>query len=362
MENSSARREFLDSKFRYILFPIFYSVVFCLGLVFNLYVLFVLRHLREARAMNEVRIYMTNLTVADFLFVAALPFWIDYYLREGQWVSGDVLCRIASALFFINTYCSILFLAVISMNRYWAVTRPLHAASTDHWKRGAVVSTCIWAFTLMASMHTLVTPGIPENGETKRCLEGYYNETYEVKRSVVAYNFVIVVLFCLVFFLVVVCNILIAQALMKQPLVQKRSELRVKLSAGPRPGGTKRRAVRMLCAVVTVFVVCFLPHHLVQGPWTLAVLGMVDWSQATRQHLNDAHQITMMLMGLNCLLDPVVYCFATRKFRQYIVHHLQRLGRNKGCSRNTVSTSISMGKRNQSILSKNDDNLGNKIH
>lgn len=103
----------------------------------------------------------------------------------------------------------------------------------------------------------------------------------------------------------------------------------------------------MLCAVVGVFVVCFLPHHVVQGPWTLAVLeikegwGRMDWGQRTRQRLNDTHQVTLMLMGLNCLLDPVVYCFATRKFRLYIKDHLKQVGRGKRCSE-TAITHISM--------------------
>ncbi|KAK2825936.1 hypothetical protein Q5P01_020150 [Channa striata] len=258
MENST-NASFLDSEFRYVLFPIAYGIVFVLGLISNVYVLFVLRSLREAKAMGEIRIYMTNLTIADLLFVCALPFWIDYYGRHGDWIYADFMCRLTGTLFFINSYCSILFLGAISVNRYWAVTRPLDAASSDHRRRGIIVCVVIWLFAIALSGKYLFENGINE----------------------------------------------------------------------------------------------------VQGPWALAVLqikegwGHRDWDQDTLQMLNDAHQITLALMGFNCVLDPVVYFFATRKFRRLIRAHFKKLGKGEGCSQ-TAITQLSMDSRNQSQRLQND--------
>lgn len=339
-ENRSS--EFIDSEFRYTLFPVFYSLVFVFGLAANFYALYVLHHMRESKAMNEIRIYMTNLTVADLLFVSALPFWIGYYAHGGDWKYSDPICRITGSFFFINTYGSVLFLAVISVNRYWAVTKPLVAASSDCWKRGAVISAAVWAVTLAASVKYLIEPGVQEDKEKQilRCFEGYHNVNNDTKYAVAATHFFIIGLFFLVFLLVIICNVSIARALLSQPISQPRA------STGRRPGGTKRRALRMLCAVVGVFVICFLPHHVVQGPWVLSVLGMKNWRRETHQLLNDAHQITLMLMGFNCILDPLVYCFATTKFRNYIKGHLERMRSNKNCSRNTLSTAMSLKSRN----------------
>ncbi|XP_076604133.1 platelet-activating factor receptor [Chaetodon auriga] len=353
---------FLDSEFRYVLFPVAYGIIFILGLFANLYVLFVLRCLREAKAMGEIRIYMTNLTITDLLFVSALPFWIGYYSRHGNWIYADFMCRLTGSLFFINTYCSILFLGAISVNRYWAVTRPLDAASSDHRRRGIIVCVVIWLLTVSMSIPYLVSPGIhtDENNVT-HCFEGYQNQTDTEKKTVAATHFAIIGLFFVVFFLVVVCNSLIAQVLLSQspPQTELRSVTVVSrksnrtMSSSQRPRGVKRRALQMLLAVVGVFVLCFLPHHVVQGPWTLAVLqieqgwGHVEWNQSTRQALNDAHQITLLLMGLNCILDPVVYCFATRKFRRFIMSHVKKLRKGEGCSQ-TVTSQVSMDSKHQS--------------
>ncbi|TSO67432.1 Platelet-activating factor receptor [Bagarius yarrelli] len=340
---NSTHDTFLDSEFRYTLFPAFYGVVFIIGLAGNAYALYVLHHMRESRAMNEMRIYMTNLTVADLLFVCVLPFWISYYHHHGNWIYSDALCRISGSLFFINTYCSVFFLTVISVNRYWAVTRPLEAASSDCWKRGTVISVIVWGITLAAAAYELAKPGIQEDkpAGVSRCFEGYHNDP-DSKLPVLVIHLIIIGLFFMVFLLVVLCNVLIACALLAQPISQPQP------STGRRPYGTKRRALRMLCAVVGVFVVCFVPHHIVQGPWTLAVLKMTDWTEETRQYLNDAHQITLLLMGLNCILDPIVYCFSTRKFRMYIQNHLNTAKQGKTCSNYTSTTGVSTKIRKQS--------------
>lgn len=353
---------FLDSEFRYMLFPVVYSIIFIVGFFSNLYVLFVLRCLREAKAMGEIRIYMTNLTIADLLFVCSLPFWIGYYRRKGDWVFQDFMCQLAGSLFFINTYGTILFLGAISLNRYWAVSRPLDAASSDHRRRGIIVCVVIWAFTILLSIPSFTSPGTNDDGNVTRCFEGYHNQTEDEKRKVATTHFVIIAMFFVVFFLVVVCNFLIARNLLSQSTPQSVAfsdtikSNRTLTSTFKRPNkarGVKRRALQLLLAVVGVFVLCFMPHHIVQGPWVLAVLdikegwGHVNWSQDTRQALNDAHQITLVLMGVNCILDPVVYFFATRKFRRFIVEHIKKLSKGEACS-HSANIQLSMDSRNHS--------------
>lgn len=357
---------FLDSEFRYTLFPIAYGIIFILGLLANIYVLFILHWLRETKAMGEIRIYMTNLTIADLLFVCALPFWIGYYSRHGNWVYEDFMCRLTGSLFFINTYCSILFLGAISMNRYWAVTKPLDAASSDHRRRGIIVCVVIWLLTVSMAVPYLVIPGTnTDENMVTRCFEGYQNQTESQKKTVAATHFAIIGLFSVVFFLVVVCNFLIARSLLFwSPLHAHSRSLtntskRSNVSSSPkRPRRLKRRALQMLFAVVGVFVVCFLPHHVIQGPWTLVVLqieegwGHVGWDQNTRQAFNDAHQITLLLMGLNCILDPIVYCFATRKFRKYIMAHIKKLRKGEGCPQTAISQLTVDSKDHSQILAE----------
>nr|XP_023688754.1 platelet-activating factor receptor isoform X2 [Paramormyrops kingsleyae]XP_023688755.1 platelet-activating factor receptor isoform X2 [Paramormyrops kingsleyae]XP_023688756.1 platelet-activating factor receptor isoform X2 [Paramormyrops kingsleyae]XP_023688757.1 platelet-activating factor receptor isoform X2 [Paramormyrops kingsleyae]XP_023688758.1 platelet-activating factor receptor isoform X2 [Paramormyrops kingsleyae] len=341
-ENMSQNDSFLDSQFRYSVFPTFYSLVFIFGLIANCYALYILRNIRDVKAVNEVRIYMTNLTVADLLFIIILPLWIDYYNQWGNWRFHEAMCRVSGAMFYINTYCSILFLAVISFNRYWVVTRPLSAATSDHWHRGVLVSLVIWLFSVSASIPYLFQKAINDDKVSgkSRCFEGYHNMDDRTKHSLVLTHFLIIAFFFVVFLLVVICNLLIVRALLVPPVSPHGTRVSV------RSLGLKCRALGMVMVVLVVFVVCFVPYHLVQGPWTLAVLQLaMVGDRDSRQLLNDAHQVTLMLMGLNCLLDPVIYCLATKMFRSYISMHFKKVMRGRSCPRNSSQTTVSMETR-----------------
>ncbi|KAM4543256.1 platelet-activating factor receptor [Odontesthes bonariensis] len=360
---STANSTFLDSKFRYVLFPVIYAIIVVLGFFANIYILFVLWCLRGAKAMGEIRIYMINLTIADVLYVCTLPFWIGYYLHEGNWVYGEFMCQVSGSFYYINTYGSILFLGAISFNRYLAVTRPLDMASSDHRCRGIVVCVVIWTFTVSISIPNMTQKGTHVDSDNfTRCFEGYHNETNDDKRKVAITHFLIIGMFFVVFVLVVVFNVLIAWALLNQKTPQSefrsktiisRKSNRALSTSCKKPRGMKRRALQMLLAVVGVFVLCFLPHHIIQGPWALAVLnitdgwGHMDWDQDARQSLNDAHQIALALMSLNSIFDPVVYYFATRKFQKLIVTHFKKLVKGESCS-HTVTSHVSIDSRDQS--------------
>uniref|UniRef100_W5NP24 Platelet-activating factor receptor n=3 Tax=Lepisosteus oculatus TaxID=7918 RepID=W5NP24_LEPOC len=323
----------VDSSFRYTLFPIFYSLVFFMGLICNSYVLWVFNKMHQSRGMNEIKIYMINLVVADLLFVAALPLWIVYYHKNGNWIFPEFLCTLSGTMFFINTYCSIAFLAVISFNRYRAVTRPLEAASSDQRKRGIIVSGIIWVLNLCCAGPYLFDTHVHKIDEDYyRCYEGYNKTDYEANKKVATIHFLIIALFFFIFLLVIICNLLIIRTLLSQPVPQQNS----------RKTGVKQRALWMVCAVLGVFIICFVPHHIIQGPWTLAILNLWTTSQDVKQRLNDAHQITLCLMGLNCLLDPIVYCFATRKFKIHLMMRLKMFKESRKCSRYTSDMGVSM--------------------
>uniref|UniRef100_A0A3P9I6C5 Platelet-activating factor receptor n=1 Tax=Oryzias latipes TaxID=8090 RepID=A0A3P9I6C5_ORYLA len=355
--------EFLDSDFRYMLFSIVYSIIFVVGFLANVFVLYVLQCLRKVKGMGEIDIYMTNLTIADLLFVCALPFWISYYSNGGHWIYKDFLCWLTGSFFFINTYGSIVFLGAISLNRYWAVTQPQNVAASNKRWRGIIVSVLIWLCLVSSAIPYLPSEGTQTDEDNlARCFEGYHNEMDTVKRKVAVTHFLMIGLFFVVFFLVLVCSLLSARDLLSQkpPQTELRSKKYISknsnktlLSLGKRLRGLIRRALKMLLAVVGVFVLCFLPHHVVQAPWVLAVLkikegwGHVDWDQNTLQTLNDAHQITLVLMGLNCILNPVVYYFTAKKFRKVIMAHLKKLVKGEESS-NLVNTPNSTESRNHS--------------
>ncbi|XP_006862436.1 PREDICTED: platelet-activating factor receptor [Chrysochloris asiatica] len=324
MEPSDFSR--VDSEFRYILFPIVYSIIFMLGVIANGYVLWVFARLYPSKKLNEIKIFMVNLTVADLLFLVTLPLWIVYYYNQGNWILPKFLCNVAGCLFFINTYCSVAFLGVITYNRFQAVTRPIKTAQATTRKRGIILSSIIWVAIVAAASYFLImdsTNTVTSNAgldNITRCFEHYEKGSVPV----LIIHIFIVCSFFIVFLIILFCNLIIIRTLLTQPVqVQRNAEV-------------KRRALWMVCTVLAVFVICFVPHHMVQLPWTLAELGFQN--STFHQVINDAHQVTLCLLSTNCVLDPIIYCFLTKKFRKHLTEKLYSMRSSRKCSRATTDT------------------------
>lgn len=322
--NDSSR---VDSEFRYTLFPIVYSITFVLGITANGYVLWVFARLYPSKKLNEIKIFMVNLTVADLLFLVTLPLWIVYYSNQGDWILPEFLCNLAGCLFFINTYCSVAFLGVITYNRFQAVRHPIKTAQATTRKRGIALSLVIWVTIVAAASYFLfmtstnVVSNKAGSGTITRCFEHYKKGS----KPVLIIHICIVLGFFIVFFLILFCNLVIIRTLLTQPVQQQQRNAEV-----------KRRALWMVCTVLAVFIICFVPHHMVQLPWTLAELG--KWPSNSHQAINDVHQVTLCLLSTNCVLDPVIYCFLTKKFRRHLSEKLHVMRSSRKCSRVTTDT------------------------
>lgn len=88
------------------------------------------------RQRNELGIYLINLSVADLLYIMALPLWIDYFLQHDDWIHGQESCKLFGFIFYTNIYVSIAFLCCISLDRYLAVAYPMRFAKVRRIKTG----------------------------------------------------------------------------------------------------------------------------------------------------------------------------------------------------------------------------------
>ncbi|XP_062996660.1 platelet-activating factor receptor [Elgaria multicarinata webbii] len=316
----------VDSEFRYTLFTVFYSIIFILGFVANVYVLWLFTRVYATKKLNEIKIFMVNLTTADLLFLVTLPMWIVYYHHRGDWIMPPFLCNLAGYLFFVNTYCSVAFLGVITYNRFQAVTRPISTAQSSTRRRGIYITIAIWVIIGVPSMYFLYDEGTTPEEDVIRCFERY--DTTKENTAVLAVHVVICICFFIAFLIVLVCNAFIIRTLLSQPL-QARKSARV-----------RQRAFWLVCTVLTVFILCFVPHHFVDLPWTLMVLKKWEISCSSQKFLNDIHQVTLCLLGANCVLDPIIYCFLTKKFRKHLSENLKNIKDSRKCSRQTTETAV----------------------
>uniref|UniRef100_A0A8C9NSC5 G-protein coupled receptors family 1 profile domain-containing protein n=1 Tax=Serinus canaria TaxID=9135 RepID=A0A8C9NSC5_SERCA len=79
---------------QFVLVPVIYCLVLCVGLPGNLVALLVF--LQSGKVRKAIRIYLINLTLADILFNLTLPLWIHYYLAGGDWLLSEATCPLPS--------------------------------------------------------------------------------------------------------------------------------------------------------------------------------------------------------------------------------------------------------------------------
>nr|XP_018672649.1 C3a anaphylatoxin chemotactic receptor [Ciona intestinalis] len=168
---------------------VFSGLICAFGLIGNMMVIFVILVLQEYKK-SVTHWYVLQLAIADSLFLLTLPFKMVEDMN-GRWIYSEWMCKAKETLLFLNYYASILFLMIMSLDRYIAVC---HTFSTQLQKlRKPVVSVMITAVTWLVSLLICIPimlysfkvgikgscicsyrfPPDPVN-ETARCLENGY--------------------------------------------------------------------------------------------------------------------------------------------------------------------------------------------
>ncbi|XP_041643207.1 proteinase-activated receptor 3 [Cheilinus undulatus] len=101
--------------------PLSYILAMLVGIPSNAYILAFLR--LRAKSLSTVVLYL-NLALSDLLLLLSLTLRVHYHFNRNNWIFGEISCRLITALFYGNIYCSAQTIACISMRRYLAVVRP----------------------------------------------------------------------------------------------------------------------------------------------------------------------------------------------------------------------------------------------
>ncbi|KAM4745293.1 proteinase-activated receptor 3 [Anableps anableps] len=117
--------------------PSSYILTILVGIPSNTYILVFLRVRLTSKTLSTVVLYL-NLALSDLLLVLSLGLRVYYHLNGNNWIFGEISCRLITALFFGNVYCSAQTIACISLKRYLAVVKPFL------YRRMAKTSLAVW--------------------------------------------------------------------------------------------------------------------------------------------------------------------------------------------------------------------------
>ncbi|XP_041032617.1 C-X-C chemokine receptor type 3-2-like [Carcharodon carcharias] len=291
--------------FNSLFIPIIYSIVLLLGVFGNGMLIFIIARYKHSRTLMDTFIF--HLAVADFLLVLTLPFWMTEAISG--WVFGSAMCKITGGIFALNLYSSILFLVCISFDRYMAIIHAIHI----HRKRKPMYihSACliVWASCVLLAVIDLIFRDVyePSYLDLKACtyLFGAENaESWKLALRLVHH--------CLGFFLPVAamlyCYCMIFRTLWHTSIFKRQKSLKV------------------IVAIVVVFVACWLPYNAVLFVDTLQSLGAIETHCAMLNILDISRTITQSLGLVHSCLNPLLYAFIGVKFRREMLSVLADIG------------------------------------
>ena len=308
-------------KALYTVLSLVMSVEFILALPLNLSVLYVF--LFKFKFWKNNSLFLFNLVLADLLLLMCLPFKAYHFLNGQRQSEKDSVCKAMLFMLFLNRGASIAFLTVISMDRYFNVVHSGRENFLKILKKSPQISILIWILLLPLALPTM--------SETFKCCNSFgraenhtrYTKIADALRETVFFTQILIPFGVLVF-----CTVQITNRL-KRKTVGDKTKL--------------RRAVFLVASVVLVFSVCFLPLTLSR---MILLIVRVYEKQEAEEIVVKIYDTLMCLSYSDCLLDPLVYCFCSSKFKEVYMSTVcpswflrQRLDTQRTASRDPVHSS-----------------------
>ncbi|KAG7488582.1 hypothetical protein MATL_G00036270 [Megalops atlanticus] len=141
--------------------PTFYHCIFLLSLLGNGLVLYIIYKYEKLNSMTNI--FLLNLVISDLVFASSLPFWATYHASE--WIFGSALCKMVSSVYYIGFYSSILFLTLMTLDRYLAVVHALTALKRRRNTYACISSAAVWFVSVLASLKKMILFDVRTDGD-----------------------------------------------------------------------------------------------------------------------------------------------------------------------------------------------------
>ncbi|XP_013876917.1 growth hormone secretagogue receptor type 1 [Austrofundulus limnaeus] len=130
-----------------------------LGNILTILVVWLRPHMR-----SSTYLYLSSMAVSDLLILLLLPLDLYKLWRPRPWPLGDLACKLTMFLSECCTFCTILHITFLSLERYLAVCWPITAKTIVTRHRTRVIIGCLWLGAAVSAAPVLVMVGVEEVG------------------------------------------------------------------------------------------------------------------------------------------------------------------------------------------------------
>ncbi|XP_019637763.1 PREDICTED: neuropeptide FF receptor 2-like [Branchiostoma belcheri] len=294
-----------------VLYILVYSLVFILCVLGNLAVCCVVAKTRQLHTATFYFIF--NLAVADLLVALfCMPFTlVAHILVEYQF--GDFMCRLTALIQGLSVAASVYTLTAIAADRYKAILFPHDGPMNMATMKKVLVA--IWMAALVIMVPQVFVIQVRNVKRVDRCTEIWPDLVYKKVYSVT----VILLIYILPLMVMTFLYVRIAEkiwfraGLQQQRGGNKSDSVRRSEFIGSVPK-RRKRVIKMLIVVVTLFMLSFLPLYVC---WMLDEFGnMPEWQENVVHHF--VYPFAHWLSYFNSCVNPIVYGLFNRDIRKNV--------------------------------------------
>uniref|UniRef100_UPI00398E3514 atypical chemokine receptor 2-like n=1 Tax=Pristiophorus japonicus TaxID=55135 RepID=UPI00398E3514 len=292
-----------------IFLPVLYITVFVFGMLGNSFLVLMIIKYLKLKTMTDI--YLLNLAISDLLFVMSLPFWATYVTSE--WIFGNTMCKIISAVYSVNFYSGIFFIACMSLDMYLQIVHTVSMKNHRTVYKSIVISAAVWTLAMIVSIPELIFSQSKKIGDRYTCLSHYGDEQLVIWKTTIQLQ-VNIIAFIIPFFAMIFFYARIASVLLKS-----RSF-------------SKDKALKLVIILVTVFFVLWFPYNIVLFLHSLEDLGVIGNCEMSKR-LDYALQVTESIAFTHCCFNPLLYAFVNERFRRHLKNILLKIVQKTGCNK-----------------------------
>lgn len=279
----------------HIISVIIYIISFVLGLVGNGTVIWVTAF-KSKKTINGI--WLLNLALADFVFLLFLPLYIDYILRDFHWDFGVTMCKLNSFVSVMNMYASVLFLTVLSIDRYVSLVHLNWSGRYRTIRRAWVVCGCIWVLAAALSSPALIFRDTVRLHDKVVCFNNFHTQD---GHTAAMRHIMIVTIRTTVGFLLPFTAICVTGILLTIKVNKSRGSVRLSSFS------------KTVSAVILAFFLCWAPFH------TFSLMELsIHSSLYLHNVLKTGFPLATSLGFFNSCINPLLYMLLGKKVRHIL--------------------------------------------
>ncbi|XP_070552957.1 cholecystokinin receptor type A-like [Ptychodera flava] len=314
---------------------VLYSLIFLLAVVGNILVIVTL--VQNKRMRTVTNIFLLSLSVSDLLFALfCMPITIVGAILQ-NFIFGAGFCRILPYVQVITVFVSVWTMVTISMERYFAICRPLTSRGWQTKAHAYKMIAGVWVAGFVLFIPTAYYTKLTEmpKPHTYKCREDWPSPLFNKIYITLMFSVLMAIplLVMIIAYALIILELWRGMRYEKQPASDQEgtkngsrkpangdgktgdsgSKNMKTRTAAPRStsnNAAKRRVVKMLIVVVVLFFVCWTPT------WCLNMwLAFDRFGALTSVSPLDA-AVVKLLTYISCCVNPITYCFMNKRFRQ----------------------------------------------